>query len=500
MTDNILEYLNVSETADEQKLNKLKALRELGIEPYPHNYKRTSSSKELKETYDYLQAGEKLEDKIFKIAGRLMLRRDMGKAMFLDIHDEDGKVQIYLSKLDLSEDEQKLLPLIDIGDFLGIEGYVFRTNRGELSLHAKGIKLLSKSVANLPEKFHGLTDTELKYRQRFIDLVMNQDIKNNFKKRSIIISTIRKFLDDKGFLEVETPILQPIYGGAAAEPFTTHHNALDMTLFLRISAELYLKRLIAGGYEKVYEIGKNFRNEGTDTTHNPEFTMIEWYESYSDYNDQMNNVEQLLESIVKKVNNGSTIVNYKDMEVDFKAPFQRLSIFDGLRKYAGISDPENISKNDIIKELRKLGADVEEKKSRGELLLELFEETCERHLIQPTFVTDYPLDACPLTKVHRKDSNLVERFELFAGCVELANSYSELNDPIDQYYRLKSQEENREFDSEAQPMDENFVHALEIGMPPLGGVGIGIDRLVMFMTSTPNIKDVLFFPTLKKKN
>ncbi len=497
--ENLLDYTKVSQTADEQKLNKLKALIEAGIEPYPHTYKKDINSKKLKETYEYVQAGEKLEDKVYKIAGRLMLRRDMGKAMFLDVYDEDGKIQIYLSKPELSEEDQKLLPLLDIGDFIGIEGYVFRTHKGELSLHCKSIKLLSKSVASLPEKFHGLTDTELKYRQRFIDLAMDLEVRENFKKRSMIISTIRKFLDEKGFLEVETPILQPIYGGASAEPFTTHHNALDMTLYLRISVETYLKRLIVGGYEKVYEIGRNFRNEGTDTTHNPEFTMIEWYEAYTDYTDQMKNVEELLESIVKKVNNGSTIIKYKDMEIDFKAPFKRLSIYDGLKEYAKI-DPETITKNDLIKEIRKYTDDVEDKKSKGELLLQLFEETCEQHLIQPTFVIDYPLEACPLTKIHRKDSTLVERFELFAGCVELANSYSELNDPIDQYKRLKQQEENRGFDAEAMPMDENFIHALEIGMPPLGGVGIGIDRLVMFMTSTPNIKDVLLFPTLKKVN
>lgn len=496
--ENIVNYAKVSETADEQKLVKLKTLLEMGIEPYPHNYKKTINSKQLKDTYDFLQSGEKLEDKVFKIAGRLMLRRNMGKAMFLDIQDGDGKIQIYLSKPELNDVAQNLLPLLDIGDFVGIEGFVFRTQKGELSLHCKDIVLLSKSIANLPEKFHGLADQELKYRQRFVDLVMDSDVRENFKKRSLIISTIRKFLDEKGFMEVETPLLQPIYGGANAEPFTTHHNALDMTLFLRISCELYLKRLIVGGYEKVYEIGRNFRNEGTDTTHNPEFTMIEWYESYSDYNDQMNNVEQLLESIVKKINNGSTVVKYKDMEVDFKAPFKRLSIYDGLRQNAKI-DPETISKNDLIKELRKYTKDVEEKKTRGELLLELFEETCEQHLIQPTFVIDYPVEACPLTKIHRKDSNLVERFELFAGTVELANSYSELNDPVDQYNRLKQQEESRGFDAEAMPMDNNFVHALEIGMPPLGGVGIGVDRLVMFMTSTPNIKDVLLFPTLKKK-
>ncbi len=496
--ENIVDYLKVSDTADEQKLNKLKSLIEAGYEPYPHTYKRTITSKTLNEKYSNIEVGEKLENEVYKAAGRLMLRRDMGKAMFLDIHDEDGKVQIYLSKPELEEVEQNLLPLLDIGDFIGVEGYVFRTKKGELSLHCQHITLLSKSLATLPEKFHGLTDTELKYRQRFIDLAMDAEVRENFRKRSIIISSIRKFLDDRGFLEVETPILQPIYGGASAEPFTTHHNSLDMTLYLRISVETYLKRLIVGGYEKVYEIGRNFRNEGTDATHNPEFTMIEWYESYTDYNDQMKNVEELLESIVKKINNGSTIVHHKGVEIDFKAPFQRLSIYDGLKKYANI-DPETITKNDLIKEIRKHTDDVESKKSKGELLVQLFEETCERHLVQPTFVIDHTIETSPLTKVNRNNPDLVERFELFAGCIELANSYSELNDPIEQYKRLKTQEDNREFDNEAMPMDENFIHSLEIGMPPLGGVGIGIDRLVMFMTSNLNIKDVLFFPTLKKK-
>ena len=495
----VIDYKKVSSTADEQKLNKLQSIIDLGINPYPHNYKKDINSCQLKEEYGYLKEGEKLEDKVFNISGRLMFRRDMGKAMFLDIQDGDGKIQIYLSKPELSEEEQKLIPLLDIGDFIGINGFVFRTHKGELSLHCKKISLLTKSIATLPEKYHGLADQELKYRQRFVDLVMDETVREEFKKRTLIISTIRKFLDERNFMEVETPILQPIYGGASAEPFTTHHNSLDMTLYLRISVETYLKRLIVGGFEKVYEIGRNFRNEGMDTTHNPEFTMIEWYESYTDYNDQMKNVEELLETIVKKINNGSTIIKYKDMEVDFKAPFKRLTIYDGLREYAKI-DPENISKNDLIKEILKYTNEVEQKKSKGELLLQLFEETCESKLIQPTFVIDYPKESSPLTKTHRKDSNLVERFELFAGTVELANSYSELNDPIDQYQRLKIQEENRGFDAEAMPMDENFVHALEIGMPPLGGVGIGIDRLVMFMTSTPSIKDVIFFPTLKKIN
>jgi lysyl-tRNA synthetase class 2 len=445
MTD-ILDYANISATADEQKLLKLKALRELGIEPYPHFYKKNINSNEIKKRYDHIISGEKLENDIYKIAGRLMLRRDMGGSVFMDIHDEFGKIQIYVSKSDLVETTQKLLPLLDIGDFIGIEGYVFRTNKGELSIHCREITLLSKSIANLPEKFHGLSDQELKYRQRFIDLAINPEQREHFKKRTMIISTIRKFLDERGFLEVETPILQPIYGGANAEPFTTHHNALDATLYLRISDELYLKRLIVGGFEKVYEIGHNFRNEGVDLTHNPEFTSIEWYEAYTDYNDQMERVEQLLETVSKNINNGSTEVTFKDMNIDFKAPFRRLSIYDALKQYVDI-DAEKITKDEIIAKLKELHLDVNDKKSKGELLHELFEETCEKHLIQPTFIVDHRVEVSPLTKIHRTNNELVERFELYAGCKELANSYTELNDPIEQYKRLKQQEMNREFDN-----------------------------------------------------
>jgi lysyl-tRNA synthetase class 2 len=350
----------------------------------------------------------------------------------------------------------------------------------------------------MPEKFHGLSDVDLRYRQRFIDMTMDPEVRDVFKKRAFIIKEIRNFFDNKGFIEFETPILQTIYGGASAEPFVTHHNDLDIDVFLRISPELYLKKLIAGGFEKVYDVAKDFRNEGMDHTHSPEFTMIEWYEAYTDYFYQMNQIENLVEGIVKKMYNGSTIVKYKDYEIDYKTPWKRLTIYDGLRQYAGI-DPIAISKEDVIRELQKYTKDIETRKSKGELLCELFEETVEKHLVQPTFVCDHPVEVSPLTKLHRKEKGLVERFEVFVATTELANCYTELNDPVDQALRLKQQEENRQFDSEAQPMDKNFVHAVEFGMPPMSGVGVGLDRLIMMLTGTPNIRDVIAFPIMKPR-
>lgn len=490
------DYLKISKTVDKQKLQKLQQVRDLGINPYPYSFNQTIHANELIERYSNLETEEHRENDIYSVAGRLMLRRKMGKAAFYDIYDESGKIQVYLQKPELTEEENSLLSCLDIGDFIGVTGFVFKTKTGEISIHCKKIELLSKSIAPMPEKFHGLTDMELRYRQRFVDMTMNPEVREVFKKRCEIIKEIRKFLFAKNFTEIETPALQPIYGGASARPFTTHHNDLDMTLFLSISPELYLKRLIAGGFEKVFTICKNFRNEGCDATHNPEFTMIEWYEAYTDYNYQMEQVETLIEGIVKKINNGNTILKIRGFDVDFKTPWKRLSIYDGLREYANI-DPENITKEDVIEELKKYKNDIEIKKEKGELLVELFEETVEKHLIQPTFVIDHPVEISPLTKAHRSKNGLVERFEGFVAQKELCNSYSELNDPIDQGFRLHEQEAHREFDDEAQPMDKNFLHAVEFGMPPMGGVGIGIDRLVMFLTGQDIIRDVIAFPTMK---
>lgn len=498
MTENYKEYLKISKTVDKQKLQKLQEIKDLGLDPYPHNFNPTIHSSDLIEKYDKLELEEHRENDIYRVAGRLMLRRKMGKAAFYDIHDEKGKIQIYLQKPELTALENELLSSLDIGDFIGVEGFVFKTKTGEISIHCKKITLLSKSIAPMPEKFHGLTDLELRYRQRFIDMTMNPEVREIFKKRSIIINEIRNYLLERDFIEFETPILQPIYGGASAEPFKTFYNDIDMEVFLRISPELYLKRLMAGGFEKVFDIAKDFRNEALDNRHSPEFTMIEWYEAYTDYNYQMEQVEKMIEGIVKKINNGKTIINFRGFEIDYKAPWKRLSMWDGLREYAKI-EPETITKDEVIKELKKYVKDVEERKSKNELLADLFEETVEDHLIQPTFVIDHPVEISPLTKKHRTKAGLVERFELFIGKIEIGNCYTELNDPVDQGLRLHQQELNREFDKEAQQMDKNFLHCVEFGMPPMGGVGLGLDRIIMLLTSQDYIRDVIAFPIMRPR-
>ncbi|MDR1495217.1 MAG: lysine--tRNA ligase [Rickettsiales bacterium] len=501
MVDDLVEYLKISKTVDEQKLKKLGLVRELGIEPYPHIFRPTIHSDELLSKYADLETEEHRENDLYSVAGRLMFRRKMGKASFYDLYDENGKIQIYLQQMELSELERALLPNLDIGDFIGISGFVFRTKTGEISIHCRSIKLLSKSIAPMPEKFHGLSDLELRYRQRFVDMTINPAVRDVFKKRCFIVNEIRSYLMARGFTEVETPILQPIYGGASARPFVTHHNVLDSDLFLRISPELYLKRLIAGGFEKVFDIAKNFRNEGCDATHNPEFTMIEWYEAYTDYNYQMEQVENMIESIVKKLYNGETKVKFGDQEIDYQTPWRRLTMWDALRQYAGI-EPNTITKDEVVRELDKYKSKIELHKSKGELLAELFEETCEKYLIAPTFVIDHPVEISPLTKKHRDPSKdgLVERFELFIAQKEVSNCYSELNDPVDQGLRLYEQEQYRAFDEEAQPMDKNFIHCVEFAMPPLGGVGIGMDRLVMLLTDQQSIRDVIAFPIMKLRD
>lgn len=495
------EYLKISRTVDEQKLKKLGLVRELGIDPYPHLFRPTIHGDELLSRYGDLKTEEHRENEIHSVAGRLMFRRKMGKASFYDLYDESGRIQVYLQELELTELERALLPNLDLGDFLGVTGFVFRTKTGEVSVHCKALKLLAKSIAPMPEKFHGLSDLELRYRQRFIDMTMQPAVRDVFRKRSFIVNEIRNYLIARGFTEVETPILQPIYGGASAKPFVTHHNALDSDLFLRISPELYLKRLVAGGFEKVFDIAKNFRNEGCDATHNPEFTMIEWYEAYTDYNYQMDQVEDMVESIVRKLQGGGTKVQFGDQEIDYRRPWRRITMWDGLRQYAGV-EPETITREEVVRELARYKDRIEPQKSRGELLAELFEETCEKHLIAPTFVIDHPVEISPLTKKHRDPSKkgLVERFELFIAQKEVSNCYSELNDPVDQGLRLYEQEQHRVFDEEAQPMDRNFIHCVEFAMPPMGGVGVGIDRLVMLLTNQQTIRDVIAFPIMKLRD
>jgi lysyl-tRNA synthetase class 2 len=488
-----------------EKRKKLHAMKEKGINPFPYSFDgKTAITTIVEKHADKIQTGEKLLDANYKVAGRLMTSRSMGKAAFFNVQDQTGRLQVYVKLEELAELDRQVFDLLDLGDIIGVEGYVFRTQKGEFSLHAKKITILTKTIEPLPEKFHGIADVEIKYRHRHLDLISDPDSRKVFETRSKIIREIRRFLDDRGFLEVETPVLQPIYGGAAAYPFSTHHRALDMKLYMKISPELYLKRLLVGGFEKVYEVGKNFRNEGIDRTHNPEFTMLEWYEAYTDYNYQMTQFEELVSSLALKIT-GSYVVQYQGKEIDFKPPWRRLTVMDGLREYAKI-DPATITEDALLLELRKHKVDIEINKAtgkphatRGEMLMKLFEGTAEEHLWQPTFVMDHPVEISPLTKSHRQHAGLVERFEPFAACMEIGNAYSELNDPEEQYQRLKEQEAKRVVDEEAQPMDEDFLHAIDTGLPPTGGVGLGIERIVMLLTDRPSIRDIILFPTMKIK-
>lgn len=492
----------MSETIQEnplkaEKRKKLLALKEKGINPFPYKFEKKGSCSVVHKDFESLTAGEKKPEAQMALAGRVMTLRSMGKAVFFNLQDNTGVLQIYLKLEELSAEQKAAFDLVDLGDIVGVHGYVFRTQKGELSLYAQQFQILTKTLEPLPEKFHGIQDVEIKYRHRHLDLITDADSRKVFETRSKIIREVRKYLDGAGFLEVETPVLQPIYGGAAAHPFDTHHRALDMKLFMKISPELYLKRLIVGGFDKVYEIGKNFRNEGIDRTHNPEFTMLEWYEAYTDYNDQLVRFETLVSQLALSIT-GSMKVTYQGKEVDFTPPWRRLTVYDGIREYAKV-DPESIGEGDLFALIKKHGSKLDKPASKGEMLMQLFELTVEEHLWQPTFVMDHPVEISPLTKIHRKDSRLVERFEPFAACMEIGNSYSELNDPIEQRSRLKEQESKRIINEEAHPMDEDFLHAIETGMPPTGGVGLGIERIVMLLTDRPSIRDIILFPTMKIK-
>lgn len=481
-----------------EKRRKLEAMRAEGINPYPYRFDKNSSTTEILQKFESLQAGEKnLDSKGTRVAGRLMARRIMGKASFLNIRDESGDLQLYMRVGELPSEDLKVFELLEIGDIIGVEGFVFRTQKGELSLHCERLTCLSKSLEPLPEKFHGIADVEIKYRHRHLDLIMSHESREVFKTRSKIIKEIRSYLDDAGFLEVETPILQPIYGGAAAKPFTTHHNTLDMQLYLKISPELYLKRLIVGGFEKVYDLNRNFRNEGIDRSHNPEFTMIEWYEAYTDYFDQMVRFENLVAQVSKAVR-GTTKFEYQGREIDFTPPWPRLKVIEEIKKKCGL-DPYTLSDGELFKLCRSKGVAIEAPLSTGEMVMKLFEVLCEPDIWHPSFIMDFPLEVSPLTKIHREDKRLVERFEPYAAGMEIGNSYSELNDPVDQRERLKQQESQRAKDEEAHPMDEDFLHAIDVGMPPTGGVGLGVERLVMILTDRPSIRDIILFPTMKFK-
>ncbi len=471
---------------------KLAALKEAGKNPYViTKYEMTHHSAEIKEKF------ESLEGSTVRAAGRLMSKRVMGKASFCHIQDVQGTIQCYVARDSVGEESYADFKKFDIGDLVGIEGFVFRTKTGEVSVHAEKITLLTKSLQVLPEKFHGLTNTDLRYRQRYTDLIMNEDVKKTFILRSKIISAIRSYLDGQGFLEVETPMLVSNAGGAAARPFETHYNALNEDVKLRISLELYLKRLIVGGLERVYEIGRVFRNEGLDTRHNPEFTMMELYQAYTDYYGMMELTENMFRHVAKTVL-GTTTVLYKDVEIDLGKPFARLTMVDAVKQYAGV-DFDEVSDTAAAKKLAdEKGIQYEERHTKGDILNLFFEEFVEEHLIQPTFVMDHPVEISPLTKRKPDKPDYVERFELFITGHEMCNAYSELNDPIDQRERFKAQEAALAAgDEEANTTDEDFMNALEIGMPPTGGIGYGIDRLIMLLTNQPAIRDVLLFPTLK---
>ena len=486
----------LSENEQKQiRINKLKELQASGNDPFEITKAvQTHTAAQINEHFD------ELEDKDVSICGRIMTWRDMGKANFIDVHDRTGRIQVYVRMNDIGEEVFKEFKKWDLGDIVQVDGFVFKTRTGEISVHAKKITLLSKSLLPLPEKFHGLTDTDTRYRKRYLDMIMNPDVKDTFIKRSRIISCIREYLDNLGFIEVETPMLNNIPGGAAARPFITHHNTLDMDMYLRIATELYLKRLIVGGMERVYEIGRNFRNEGMDVRHNPEFTCIELYQAYTDYHGMMDIAEALIRNAANEVCDGNLHITFNGTEIDLETPFARMTMIEAVEKYSGVNFADFMSDNEKAVEIAK-EKDIEiapGKATWGDILNSFFEEYVEDNLIQPTFIMDYPVEISPLTKRKPDCPALTERFELFIVGGEYGNAYSELNDPIDQMERFEAQMKLREAgDDEANMIDHDFVTALEYGMPPTGGLGIGIDRLVMLLTDNYSIRDVLLFPTMK---
>ena len=499
--------MNVLELSEQEivRRNSLAELRKMGIEPYPaEEYVVTGHTKEIKENFK-----DDAEPREVRIAGRIMSRRIMGKASFMELQDSEGRIQVYISRDDLCPGDDKdtynifFKKLLDIGDIVGIEGFVFRTQMGEITVHAKNIKMLSKSLRPLPivkmkdgKAYDAFEDPELRYRQRYVDLIVNDGIKDIFLQRATVLRTLRSVLDEAGYTEVETPTLQSIAGGASARPFITHFNALDVDMYMRIATELYLKRLIVGGFEGVYEIGKNFRNEGMDRNHNPEFTCMELYVQYKDYNWMMSFTEKLLETVCIAVN-GSTERKVGDNVISFKAPYRRLPILDAIKEKTGF-DCNGKTEEEIRAFCKEKGMDVDETMGKGKLIDELFGEFCEGTFIQPTFITDYPVEMSPLTKMHRSKPGLTERFELMVNGKELANAYSELNDPIDQEERFIDQMKLADKgDDEAMIIDQDFLRALQYGMPPTSGIGIGIDRLVMLMTGQTTIQEVLFFPQMR---
>jgi lysyl-tRNA synthetase class 2 len=500
--------MNILELSEQEIIRRgnMETLRSMGIEPYPAaEYEVTGYTDEIRENFDDNQEPKRE----VRIAGRIMSRRIMGKASFVELQDSHGRIQVYVSRDEICPEDNKDMynvvfkKLLDIGDFVGVEGYVFRTQTGEITVHAKSLKVLSKSLRPLPivkvkdgVTYDAFEDPELRYRRRYVDLIVNDQVKDIFIKRSKIVNSMRQFFNAHGYMEVETPMLQPIAGGASARPFITHHNSLNIDMYMRIATELYLKRLIVGGFDGVYEIGKNFRNEGMDRTHNPEFTCMEIYVAYKDYNWMMCFTEQLLEKICMDVN-GTTDVKVGDNVISFKAPFRRVTMIDAIKENTGV-DISGMDEAQLREVAAKFGVEVDESMGKGKLIDELFGETSEGKYIQPTFIIDYPIEMSPLTKRHRDNPELTERFELMVNGKELANAYSELNDPIDQYERFVEQMRLAEKgDDEAMVIDHDFIRALEYGMPPTSGLGIGIDRLVMLMTGQVAIQEVLFFPTMR---
>lgn len=469
--------------------DKLHELKQEGKDPHHIvNFKDRTNSKEIKDNFD------SYEDKTVRVAGRILAKRGHGNMSFMDVQDESGRIQV-VNRKNVIGDDFKYIKKYDIGDIVGVEGRVFRTNQGEISIEVQKSDLLTKSLQILPEKWHGLKDPDLRYRQRYIDLIVNPEVKDVFVQRSKIISAIREYLDNRGFLEVETPILNTIAGGATARPFITHHNTLDIDMYLRIANELYLKRLIVGGFDRVYEIGRMFRNEGMDATHNPEYTAMELYQAYGDYEDMMEITEGMVEFIAKKVK-GTTLVEFDGNEIELKAPWKRISMIDAVKEHSGVDFNEIKTDEEAIAIAKEKGVEVKE--TRGEIIAEFFDEFVEDKLIQPTFITDYPVEISPLAKRKNDDRSLTYRFEAFISGAEIGNAFSELNDAEDQRERFEDQVRKREAgDDEAQMMDYDFVNALEVGLPPTGGLGIGVDRLIMILTGQHSIRDVLLFPTMK---
>lgn len=484
------------ELIDERKKKREKLL-ELGINPYPYKYDAKNHADELQKKYEKLKPEEETKDTV-KIAGRIIGKREMGKIAFMHILDGSGKIQAYFS-VDNLKDEMDKLKLLDAGDWIGVEGKIFKTKRGELSIKVDKYALLCKSIRPLPEKWHGLKDIEQRYRKRHVDLIVNPEVKDAFIKRTQIVDTIRETLNSKGFLEVDTPVLQPIYGGAAARPFKTHLNALDMEVFMRISNELYLKRLIVGGFERVYEFSKDFRNEDIDRTHNPEFTQVEVYQAYGDYDDMKELLMDVYVNVAKKIH-GGTKFEYQGHQIDVKKPWKEYTMRGALKEIGGV-DSEKMNDDELRAACKENKVEIEEGASREMMIQELFEALCEDKLIQPTIITEHPVESTPLCKQMRGDKTgkWVERFEPYIACMEVGNAYSELNDPIVQRKLLEDQAAKlKGGDEESHPMDEDFIEAIEVGMPPTGGIGISIDRMAMLMTNNPSIRDVIFFPFMKQ--